>query len=103
MEWPTRLRPTSQRRSAALAWGTPEALSTTSSAACSPPAGSSWLAAGSCSSTPPSATVGLALLLLGVFLIVLGLGPVANQFPGGARLGAAVADAVLFYLFAPGN
>ncbi|CAN6193557.1 unnamed protein product [Urochloa humidicola] len=49
------------------------------------------------------ALVGLALLLLGVFLIVLGLGPVANQFPGGARLGAAVADAVLFYLFAPGN
>ncbi|CAL5049401.1 unnamed protein product [Urochloa decumbens] len=47
------------------------------------------------------ALVGLALLLLGVFLIVLS--PVANQFPGAARIGAAVADAVLFYLFAPGN
>ncbi|CAN6220413.1 unnamed protein product [Urochloa humidicola] len=45
--------------------------------------------------------VGLALLLLGVFLIVLA--PVANQFPGAARAGAAVADAVLFYFFAPGN
>ena len=42
--------------------------------------------------------VGLALLLLGVFLIVLSL--VASQFPG-ARIGAAVADAVLFYFFAP--
>ncbi|CAL5054411.1 unnamed protein product [Urochloa decumbens] len=47
------------------------------------------------------AVVGLALLLLGMFLIVLS--PVANQFPGAARAGAAVADAVLFYLFAPGN
>ncbi|CAL5049420.1 unnamed protein product [Urochloa decumbens] len=45
--------------------------------------------------------VGLALLLLGVFLIVLG--PVANQFPGAARAGTAMADAVIFYLFAPGN
>ncbi|CAL5039972.1 unnamed protein product [Urochloa decumbens] len=47
------------------------------------------------------ALVGLALLLLGVFLVVLS--PVANQFPGAARLGAAVTDTVLFYLFAPGN
>ncbi|CAL5049387.1 unnamed protein product [Urochloa decumbens] len=47
------------------------------------------------------ALVGLALLLLGVFLILLS--PVANQFPGAARVGAAVADAVLFYLLAPGN
>ncbi|OEL31201.1 hypothetical protein BAE44_0007782 [Dichanthelium oligosanthes] len=46
------------------------------------------------------ALVGLALLLLGVFLIMLS--PVANQFPGAARVGAAVADAVIFYLFAPG-
>ncbi|CAL5054410.1 unnamed protein product [Urochloa decumbens] len=45
--------------------------------------------------------VGLALLLLGVFLIVLS--PVASQFPGAVRVGAAVADAVLFYFFAPGN
>ncbi|CAL5039974.1 unnamed protein product [Urochloa decumbens] len=45
--------------------------------------------------------VGLTLLILGVFLIVLS--PVANQFPGAARAGAAVADAVLFYFFAPGN
>ncbi|CAN6220418.1 unnamed protein product [Urochloa humidicola] len=43
--------------------------------------------------------VGLALLLLGVFLIMLS--PVANQFAGAARAGAAVADAVLFYFFAP--
>ncbi|CAN6177135.1 unnamed protein product [Urochloa humidicola] len=47
------------------------------------------------------ALIGLALLLLGVFLIVLS--PVADQFPGAARLAAAVADAVLFYFFAPGN
>ncbi|CAL5054406.1 unnamed protein product [Urochloa decumbens] len=44
------------------------------------------------------ALVGFALLLIGVFLILLS--PVANQFPGAARLGAAVADAVLFYFFA---
>ncbi|CAL5049394.1 unnamed protein product [Urochloa decumbens] len=43
--------------------------------------------------------VGLALLLLGVFLIMLS--PAANRFPGAARAGAAVADAVLFYFFAP--
>ncbi|CAN6163085.1 unnamed protein product [Urochloa humidicola] len=43
--------------------------------------------------------IGLGLLLLGVFLITLA--PVANQFPGAARAGAAVADAVLFYFFAP--
>ncbi|RLN11525.1 hypothetical protein C2845_PM09G21410 [Panicum miliaceum] len=42
---------------------------------------------------------GLALLLLGVFLIMLS--PVASRFPGAARAGAAVADAVLSYLFAP--
>ncbi|CAL5049385.1 unnamed protein product [Urochloa decumbens] len=47
------------------------------------------------------AIVGLGLLLLGVFLIVLA--PVASQFPGAVRVGAAVADAVLFYFFAPGN
>ncbi|OEL31198.1 hypothetical protein BAE44_0007779, partial [Dichanthelium oligosanthes] len=45
------------------------------------------------------ALVGVALLLLGVFLIMLSL--VANQFPGAARVGAAAADAVLFYFFAP--
>ncbi|CAN6215957.1 unnamed protein product [Urochloa humidicola] len=45
------------------------------------------------------ALVGLGLLLLGVFLIMLS--PVANQFPGAVRAGAAVADAVLFYFFAP--
>jgi hypothetical protein len=28
---------------------------------------------------------------------------VANQFPGAAAAGAAVADAVLFYFFAPPN
>ncbi|CAL5049382.1 unnamed protein product [Urochloa decumbens] len=43
--------------------------------------------------------VGLALLLVGVFLIMLS--PAANRFPGAARAGAAVADAVLFYFFAP--
>jgi len=42
---------------------------------------------------------GLALLLLGAFLIMLT--PVASRFPGAARAGAAVADAVLCYLFAP--
>ncbi|CAD6335844.1 unnamed protein product [Miscanthus lutarioriparius] len=47
------------------------------------------------------ALLGLALLLLGVFLILLA--PVANQFPGAAGAGAAVADAVLFYFFAPPN
>ena len=47
------------------------------------------------------ALVGLALLLLGVFLIELSL--VADQFPGAARVGAAVADAVLFYFLAPAN
>ena len=45
--------------------------------------------------------IGLALLLLGVFLILLA--PVANQFPGAAGAGAAVADAVLFYFLAPAN
>ncbi|CAN6163045.1 unnamed protein product [Urochloa humidicola] len=47
------------------------------------------------------AVVSFALLLLGVFLILLS--PVADQFPGAARAGAAVADAVLFFFFAPGN
>ena len=47
------------------------------------------------------ALVGLALLLLGVFLIELSL--VADQFPGAARVGAAVADAVLLYFLAPAN
>ncbi|CAD6338693.1 unnamed protein product [Miscanthus lutarioriparius] len=47
------------------------------------------------------ALVGLALLLLGVFLTTLSL--VANQFPGVARAAAAVADAVLFYFLAPAN
>ncbi|TVU08526.1 hypothetical protein EJB05_41934, partial [Eragrostis curvula] len=45
------------------------------------------------------ALVGLGLLLLGVLLIVLS--PVANQFPRAARVGAAVADAILFYFFTP--
>ena len=45
--------------------------------------------------------IGLALLLLGVFLTMLSL--VTNQFPGAAGAGAAVADAVLFYFFAPPN
>ncbi|OEL31202.1 hypothetical protein BAE44_0007783 [Dichanthelium oligosanthes] len=47
------------------------------------------------------ALVALVLLLLGVLLIMLS--PVANQFPGAARVSAAVTDAVLFYFFAPGN
>jgi hypothetical protein len=47
------------------------------------------------------ALLGLVLLLLGVFFIMLA--PVANQFPGAAGAGAAVADAVLFYFFAPPN
>ncbi|PAN22824.1 hypothetical protein PAHAL_4G047000 [Panicum hallii] len=47
------------------------------------------------------AIAGLALLLLGVFLVVLS--PVARQFPGAARPGAAAADTVLFYFFAAGN
>ena len=47
------------------------------------------------------ALVGLALLLLGVFLIELSL--VADQFPGAARVGADVADAVLFYFLASAN
>ena len=47
------------------------------------------------------ALVGLALLLLGVFLIELSLAP--DQFPGAARVGAAVADAVLLYFLAPAN
>jgi hypothetical protein len=45
--------------------------------------------------------IGLALLLLGVFLIILSL--VAYQFPGVARAAAAMADAVLFYFLAPAN
>ncbi|CAD6335842.1 unnamed protein product [Miscanthus lutarioriparius] len=47
------------------------------------------------------ALVGLALLLLGVFLITIS--PVTNQFPGASGAGAAVADAVVFYFFAPPN
>ncbi|CAN6163048.1 unnamed protein product [Urochloa humidicola] len=47
------------------------------------------------------AVVGLALLILGVFLILLS--PVADQFPGAARAGGAAADAILFYFFAPGK
>ncbi|CAL5054389.1 unnamed protein product [Urochloa decumbens] len=43
------------------------------------------------------ALAGFLLLLLGVFLIVLL--PVADRFPGAARLGAAVADAVLLAAF----
>jgi CHASE2 domain-containing sensor protein len=45
--------------------------------------------------------IGLALLLLGVFLAMLAL--VASQFPGVARAAAALADAVLFYFLAPAN
>jgi hypothetical protein len=45
--------------------------------------------------------IGLALLLLGVFLAMLSL--VANQFSGVARAAAALADAVLFYFLAPAN
>ena len=47
------------------------------------------------------ALVGLALLLLGVFLTMLSL--VTNQFPGAAGAGAAVADAVPLYFLAPAN
>lgn len=48
------------------------------------------------------ALVGLALLLLGFLLILLS--PVANQLPGAAgAVVAALADAVLFYTFAPAN
>ncbi|CAL5049383.1 unnamed protein product [Urochloa decumbens] len=43
------------------------------------------------------ALAGFLLLLLGVFLI--GLLPVADRFPGAARVGAAVADAVLLAAF----
>ena len=46
-----------------------------------------------------SALVGFALLLLGVSLILLS--PVVTQFPGAAQVGAAIADAVLLYLFPP--
>jgi hypothetical protein len=56
---------------------------------------------GNRSANAEHALVGLALLLLGVFLMTLS--PVANQFPGAAGAGAAVADAVLFYFFAPAN
>ncbi|CAD6335976.1 unnamed protein product [Miscanthus lutarioriparius] len=45
------------------------------------------------------AMFGFALLLLGVFLVMLS--PVAHRFPGATRFGTAVADAVLFYLLAP--
>ncbi|KAG0515622.1 hypothetical protein BDA96_10G294300 [Sorghum bicolor] len=41
------------------------------------------------------ALFGFALLLLGVFLVMLS--PVAPRFPGATRFGTAVADAVLFY------
>ncbi|KAJ1260388.1 hypothetical protein BS78_10G228200 [Paspalum vaginatum] len=49
------------------------------------------------------AFLGLSLLLLGAFMIMVALAPVAVQFPAAARAGAAVADAVLSYFFAPGN
>ncbi|TVU08532.1 hypothetical protein EJB05_41940, partial [Eragrostis curvula] len=45
--------------------------------------------------------VGLIILLLGVSLIVMSLSPVANRFPGAARVGAAVAYVVIFYFFTP--
>ncbi|CAN6177138.1 unnamed protein product [Urochloa humidicola] len=48
---------------------------------------------GNDSANADHALAGFLLLLLGVFLIVLP--PVADRFPGPARVGAAVADAVL--------
>ncbi|OEL31199.1 hypothetical protein BAE44_0007780 [Dichanthelium oligosanthes] len=60
-----------------------------------------WLVVGNKIANAEHALVGLALLLLGVFVIMLST--VANQFAGAARLGAAVADAVLDYFFALGN
>ncbi|CAL5039964.1 unnamed protein product [Urochloa decumbens] len=52
---------------------------------------------GNDSANPDHALAGFLLLLLGVFLIVLL--PVADRFPGAARVGAAVADAVLLAAF----
>ncbi|CAN6200799.1 unnamed protein product [Urochloa humidicola] len=52
---------------------------------------------GNDSANADHALAGFLLLLLGVFLIVLP--PVANRFPGAARVGAAVADAVLLAAF----
>ncbi|CAN6173229.1 unnamed protein product [Urochloa humidicola] len=52
---------------------------------------------GNDSANADHALAGFLLLLLGVFLIVLP--PVANHFPGAARVGAAVADAVLLAAF----
>jgi hypothetical protein len=54
-----------------------------------------------CTANTAHALVGLALLLLVVFLIQLS--PVADQFPGAARVGAAVADAVVLYFLATAN
>lgn len=45
--------------------------------------------------------LGFALLLLGVFLLTASSAP--YRFPGVARVGAAVANALLNYLFAPAN
>ncbi|OEL14360.1 hypothetical protein BAE44_0024620 [Dichanthelium oligosanthes] len=45
------------------------------------------------------ALVVLFMLLTGVSLIMLS--PLVNQFPRAAQVGAAVADAVLLYFFAP--
>ncbi|CAL5054397.1 unnamed protein product [Urochloa decumbens] len=53
---------------------------------------------GNDSANADHALAGFLLLLLGVFLIVLL--PVADRFPGAARVGAAVADAVLVLLAA---
>ncbi|CAN6215958.1 unnamed protein product [Urochloa humidicola] len=52
---------------------------------------------GNDSANADHALTGFLLLLLGVFLIVLL--PVADRFPGAARIGAAVADAVLLAFF----
>uniref|UniRef100_A0A0E0LEL5 Uncharacterized protein n=1 Tax=Oryza punctata TaxID=4537 RepID=A0A0E0LEL5_ORYPU len=47
--------------------------------------------------TPANALLGLVLFLLGVSLAMLV--PVADQFPGAARIGVAVATALRAYLF----
>jgi hypothetical protein len=51
---------------------------------------------GNRSANAEHALFGFALLLLGVFLVMLS--PVAHRFPGATRFGTAVADAVLIYL-----
>ncbi|WVZ78952.1 hypothetical protein U9M48_026589 [Paspalum notatum var. saurae] len=58
-------------------------------------------AVGHRSANAEHAFIGIALLLLGAFMIMVA--PVAAQFPAAARAGAAVADAVLSYFFVPAD